>query len=136
MVSQRTRDAEKLFRLIRDYDHFARAHNTLELRTHQLRNMRNLTFDVLLIRAKNARQLHVAVVNQHAQTLAEQSLDNRNDRTLAQVVSPLLKAQSEFADVLATRRQYHIYRPFDLTLVAAGSNSAPESDRKSTRLNS
>src|ERR1043166_9759083 len=102
MVSQRTRDAEKLFRLIRDYDHFARAYNTLELRTHQLRNMRNLTFDVLLVRAKHARQLHVAVINQHAQTLAEQSLANRNDRTLAQVVSALLKAQPEHADVLAS----------------------------------
>src|SRR5688572_15944744 len=93
VVSQCIGYAAILFRLVCNDDYIAERHNTVEIWMHQFGNVGYFALDIFFVRAKDARQLHVTIVDSQAQAFAQQSLNYCDDWTLTQVIRALLETE-------------------------------------------
>ena len=103
-----------------------------------LREVRDAVVDVVAVGAEQARDGHVPVVDQQLVALADQPLDERDHRALAQVVGAGLERQPEHADpALARLLDQRRNAAVDLQLVRgqhAARGSAPRRRRRLARV--
>ena len=79
--------------------------------------MRNVLIDETAIRAKEARQMHLRIVDQQRQTLADEVLGQQHQRAFAQIVGPGLERQADHADPALARRHHLRDRMIDMRAV-------------------
>src|SRR5215813_13440081 len=84
----------KLVFLLGNDDHFGFVDNLGEVRLHQRRDVRDLAFDVVFVRAEQSGELDVPIVDRELEPLADQGFYKRHHRALAQVVGSRLEAQA------------------------------------------
>src|SRR5882672_3620049 len=104
---------------IADHDRVRVVEDIVDRLHHQSREMRHMLLDVCLVRAREPRQAHIAVVETHVVALTDQVLDQRDDRALPQVVGASLEAEAEHADSFPRGARDHLDTAFDLSVVAA-----------------
>src|SRR5262244_1231730 len=65
--------------------------DALDIAAHDRRNVRNVLLDETPVRAEQARQVHVRVVDEQVESLADELLGDRHQRTFAQIVGSRLE---------------------------------------------
>src|SRR5260370_17015755 len=80
--------------------------------------MRNHLFDELAVGSDEAAERHVTVPDADLTAFPEQTLDELDQRTLAQVVGPGLEAQAEHTDFPLSGVQHVLYSSFNMVIVA------------------
>src|SRR5690606_10590829 len=80
--------------------------------------MRNMSKDVIAIRADQLRQADVAVVDRDLVSLADEPLDQSDQRTFAQIVRARLEAQPQHPDAAPAVPLQQLESSGDLQLVA------------------
>src|SRR5690606_13567715 len=80
--------------------------------------MRNMTKDILAVRADELRHADIPVVDRELVALADEPLDQPDERAFAKIVRPRLEAHPEHADAPPTVPLQHLERARDLQLVA------------------
>ena len=89
----------------------------LDVLAHQRRDVGNLLFDVATIGADQACERDVRVEDSYVASLADECLDQRDHRTLPEVVGPRLEGQAHDAHPALASFQHGVDSPVDLRLV-------------------
>ena len=71
----RSFDAAKLFSAVADDDYVGIGQHAIDAGAHQLRDVRYLALDVLLVCADESRQRNIAIVNREFESFSDQGFD-------------------------------------------------------------
>src|SRR4029077_14611729 len=111
---------DELGAVVADHDRVAGGQELIGVVHHQIGQMRHDRLDVRAVRAEQAGEIDVAVVDPDVVALADERFDELDDWALAQVVGAGLEAEAEHTDALAGLRLHELDPAAQLDLVALG----------------
>ena len=101
-----------------EHKHFRVRDQRFGIRTEDRGDVRNGLFDVAAVRAHEARELHVGIVDLEVESLAQEALGEDDERALAQVVGAGLERESGHADGAPAAREHHLHGALDVLAIA------------------
>src|SRR6266567_560460 len=100
-----------------DYQDFRVVEELLDVLAHQRRDVGDLLFDVATIGADQSRERDARVEDSHLASLADECLDQRDHRTLPEVVGPRLEGQADDSHTALPGLEHPVYPSTNLRLV-------------------
>src|SRR5438876_1681186 len=100
-----------------DHQDFRVVEELVNVLAHQRRDVGDLLFDVTTIGADQSRERDARVEDSHVASLADECLDQRDHRTLPEVVGPRLEGQADDSHPALSSLEHPVYPSTNLRLV-------------------